>query len=94
MTAATALRIDLPKPPPPPCRSRRGRRRVTTIPAERAKHLKALELYERFGVPQKRIAAVYGVSRRTVTNWLNWASEYPEARPFFASAGVERACLN
>lgn len=70
-----------------------GRRPVSTIPVERAKALQALELYERFGVPAKKIATEAGVSIQTVYNWLNRAETYPEAaslRAAWSPQGTDR----
>jgi len=80
LAAVTAFATVRPHPPQPtpPRPHRPGRRRSSTDPVQRARHLKVYELHERWGVPAKKLAAEYDVSDQTIYNWVNQAAGYPE----------------
>ena len=72
-----------------PPAAKRGRRVVTTIPAERVKHLQAYHSRRilRFGTSV--IARIMDVDRKTVQRWVKLASGYPESRYLGRSSTTE-----
>lgn len=57
---------------------RRGRRPVSMIPIERAKHVEAARLMDFEGIDVPTIAVFLRCKPRTVYHWASMAREYPE----------------
>jgi hypothetical protein len=64
-----------------PTPRRRGRPVVAEDPAVRARHIKAAGMLKLAGGPGDRVAAYWGVSRRTVTLWTRQVLTRPDLYP-------------